>query len=267
MFEFNTVKTVKRQGAGVIITKKNEVEVFISRILPNVKKATIVRAIEREIGKVMFIEICKRKNERGIAFQFAFLRIVINNTPSGKQFREIILKNNKPYFLFYDNSDKNTYVEIKYKIPRSERCYKETVTVRSTYRSTKKSKVLAHAVKKTPLASVASKKPEPVTDLEEGEVEDEDKAEYYYELGYTEDEDESDPIDVEDDEENSAEIYAEFEKENLKRQMAEEMAKQDEQDYQWLMNHIDNVRQMSIEDDEDYLWLERQIFNNNVAVY
>jgi hypothetical protein len=239
------VKTVSRNETKVRIIN-DEIELFIARILPNIKAKDITKAFaDEKIGTVKHIEMFDRKNERGFNFKFAFLRVrLFNHSDRADLFRNVMMQN-KIYFLYYDKRDYELHWQVKYRIPHEDRCYKKTVSMAKPYRN-------ALPVEKDLV-------PYTMSDSEDGEEMD------IIGCDNENDEEVKPEWDQEDeDPETVSKIYAEFEDLRLRRLMAEE----DEQDYDWIQTQIYRQivenQQMAEEDEDDYDWMQKQIYENFV---
>ena len=94
------------------------IKLYIPRVLGNVAISQMRRVFaEKDIGKLEYIKLHRRKNEHNHTYSFAFLTIKLFDTNVATEFAKAIEECGF-YNLFYDRKN---YWEVKKPIPRQER--------------------------------------------------------------------------------------------------------------------------------------------------
>jgi len=94
------------------------VKLFIPRILGNITISQMRKTfVDKDIGKVTYIQFHRRKNEHKHLYSFAFLNIKLFETATAEAFNNDI-KENGVYQLFYD---KKNYWEVKKHASKKDR--------------------------------------------------------------------------------------------------------------------------------------------------
>lgn len=96
-------------------------DLYIPRILAKVPRESISETFNSlGIGKVFYLDIRNRVNEKGNAYYFAFLSIEIFENESADIFHHLLNRWGKTKVL-YDNSNMLKYWEVQKYVPKEKR--------------------------------------------------------------------------------------------------------------------------------------------------
>lgn len=98
----------------------SSIQVYIPRILGSVTKTEIVDVFKRmDIGKVKYIDLVSKINEKKNKYHYAFITIELYSTVRSVNFKNSIHKHGMIRLLYDEEAAQ--YWEIKLKIERTER--------------------------------------------------------------------------------------------------------------------------------------------------
>ena len=100
----------------------NQVFVFIPYIKPTMNEQDVIRVFdELDLGKISYIDMHNKTNERKQVYQFAFIRFEAYNTSEGNRVAANAARNLSTR-IHYDINDLSVYLEIKPYLSFESRC-------------------------------------------------------------------------------------------------------------------------------------------------
>ena len=98
----------------------NIINLYIPRILGNIKKSTIINTFSNmDIGDIFYIDMYKKINENNNSYYFAFISMNLYNNKNAKNLEKTLNEKGSTRIVY--DYDKNHYWEVKKHIDRSLR--------------------------------------------------------------------------------------------------------------------------------------------------